>query len=99
MGERIGGNNMKIIIDSSNIMRDAWASLVQVEKGDPAVRMVKDGRDWYQHWPAGKYLIWEQMNRERALSAYSEVSDQFVAKLIKMETIDEAYEAMRRYTI
>ena len=89
---------MKVIIDSSNIMRNAWASLVQIEKGDPAVRMVKDGRDWYQHWPTGKYLIWEQMNKAGALSWYSEVSDDFVMKLLNMKTIDDAYEAMRRYT-
>lgn len=87
---------MKVIIDSSNIMRDAWASLVQIESGDPAVRMVADGRDWYQRWPAGKYLIWEQMNRSGALSAYSEVSDRFVGMLLSM-SIDEAYHAMRRY--
>lgn len=88
---------MKVIIDSSNIMRDAWASLVQIEEGDEAVRMVADGRDWYQTWPAGKYLIWEQMNRSRAPSAYSEVSDSFVAKLLRMR-IEEAYQAMRRHT-
>ena len=91
------GEKMKIIIDSSDIMRDAWASLVRIEEGDPAVRMVADGRDWPQHWPAGKYLIWEQMNRSGAISAYSEVSDRFVEKLLSMP-IDEAYRAMRRYT-
>ena len=89
---------MRIIIDSSNIMRAAWASLVRVEEGDPAVRMVKDGREWYRRWPAGKYLIWEQLNQSGAPSAYSEVSDGFVKKLIGMDTIDEAYHAMRRYT-
>lgn len=88
---------MKVIIDSSNIMREAWASLVQIEKNDEAVRMVADGRDWYQKWPAGKYLIWEQMNRSGAISAYSEVSDRFVEKLLSMD-IDGAYQAMRRYT-
>lgn len=88
---------MKTVIDSSDKMRDAWASLVQTEEGDDAVRMVADGRDWYQHWPAGKYLIWEQMNRSGAPSAYSEVSPDFVAKLLAMETIEEAYQAMRRY--
>ena len=54
---------MKVVIDSSDKMRVAWASLVQIEEGDEAVRMVADGREWWQHWPAGKYLIWEQMNR------------------------------------
>lgn len=88
---------MKVIIDSSNVMRDAWASLVQIEEGDEAVRMYADGREWYQRWPAGKYLIWEQMSRSGAPSAYTEVSDRFVAKLLAMESIEEAYQAMRRY--
>lgn len=89
---------MKVVIDSSDKMRDAWTSLVQIEDGDPAVRMVKDGRDWWQKWPAGKYLIWEQLNRSGAPSAYSEVSDRFVEKLLEMDSIEEAYQAMRRYT-
>ena len=89
---------MRVVIDSSNVMRDAWASLVRIEEGDPAVRMVKDGSDWYQKWPAGKYLIWEQMNRSMAPSAYSEVSPSFVEKLLAMDSIEEAYHAMRRYT-
>lgn len=88
---------MKIIIDSSNKMRVAWASLVEIEEGDGAVRMCADGRDWYQKWPAGKKLIWEQINQQGAPSAYSEVSENFVKKLLAMD-IDEAYEAMRRYT-
>ena len=88
---------MKVIIDSSNIMRDAWASIVLTEEGDEAVRMVSDGCDWYQKWPAGKYLIWEQINQSGAPSAYSEVSDSFLARLLKMST-EEAYQAMRRYT-
>lgn len=89
---------MKVIIDSSDKMRDAWASLVQTETDDPAVRMVADGQDWYQRWPAGKYLIWEQINQSGAPSAYSDVSESFVEKLLKMDTIEEAYHAMRRYT-
>lgn len=88
---------MKVVIDSSDKMRDAWASLVQIEEGDEAVRMVADGREWWQHWPAGKYLIWEQMNRSGAPSAYSEVSPKMVEKLLTMD-IEEAYQAMRRYT-
>jgi hypothetical protein len=88
---------MKKIIGSDDEMRDEWVDLVQVEAGDPAVRMVENCHDWFQHWPEGKYLICAQRNNTGAIISYFDVSQSFVEKLLKMETIEGQYQAMRRY--
>ena len=89
---------MKDVINSSNKMRDEWTNLIRVENGDKAFRMVEDGRDWYQHWPEGTYLIEGQMNRQGAPHWYVKISEKYAEKLMGME-IDEAVEAMRRRTV
>jgi len=87
---------MEKVINSTNQMRDSWTNLVRVEAADEAFRMVEDGRDWYQHWPEGTYLIEGQMNRSMALKWYVKISAKAAQKFMAMD-IDEAYEAMRRY--
>lgn len=87
---------MRDVINSSNKMRAEWTNLIQVERDDKAFRMVEDGREWFQHWPEGTYLIEGQMNRQGAIHWYQKISEKFAQQLMTME-IDEAVEAMRRH--
>ena len=87
---------MKTIINSSDLgMLHHWTNLVQIEEGDKAVRMVKDGQDWFQHPPVGTYLIETQLNQQGAIHAYFKISDKKAEKFIAMTT-EQAVAAMER---
>lgn len=87
---------MKTIINSSEIgMLSHWTNLVQVEEGDKAVRMVEDCQDWFQHHPAGTYLIETQVNQQGAIRAYHKISAEKAKKFLTMP-IREAVEAMEK---
>lgn len=85
---------MKTIINSSDLgMLSHWTNLVQAEAGDKAVRMVEDGQDWYQHHPAGIYLIEAQVNQQGAIHAYFKISAKKAEKFMAMP-IEQAVAAM-----
>ena len=87
---------MKTLINSSEIgMLSHWTDLVQVEEGDKAVRVVEDGQDWFQHHPAGTYLIETQDNRQGAIHAYYKISAERAEKFMSMP-IEQAVRAMER---
>lgn len=87
---------MKTIINSSNVMRDGFTNLVQVEEGDSAVRMVDGQTDWFQHNVPGTYLIEYFSNTMGSIKSYFKINPQFAEKLINM-SIDEAYKAMSEF--
>lgn len=85
---------MKTIINSSDIgMLRHWTNLVQVEDGDKAVRMVDGCQDWFQHHPAGTYLIETQVNQQAAIRAYHKISAEKAEKFLAMP-VREAVKAM-----
>lgn len=87
---------MKILINSSNKQRDEWINLIGVEENDNAFRMVKNGRDWFQHHKHGTHLIEIQRNREHAMRWYVKITAEFAKRLLKMET-EHAINTMEKY--
>jgi hypothetical protein len=87
---------MKIIINSSNVMRNSFTNLVQIEDGDGAVRMVDGQTDWFQHHVSDTYLIEHFLNQQRSIKSYVKINAQFAEKLMEM-SIDEAYRTMNEY--
>lgn len=73
---------MKTIVNSDNKMRNHWTNLVQVEAGDKAYRMIENCREWFQHHPAGTYLVESQVNDMGAVISYAKVSEAFALKAI-----------------
>lgn len=79
---------MKIIVNSDDKMRRAWTNLVQVESTDKALRMVENCREWFQHHPAGTYLVESQVNTIGAKVSYAKVSEKFAQKVMAAAEMD-----------
>ena len=87
---------MKNIKSTDDEMRDDFAFLVQIEKGDNAVATTDGSVARFKRFPAGTYLIEMFANRTGSQKFYYPCPESFAKKLIGMNA-DEAYDAMNRY--
>lgn len=84
---------MKIIINSSNKMRDRWIDLVQVESKDRKFKFTDGSCSWYEKVKPGTYLVRTQSNRSGAPIFYHNIN-QSLAEKLQLLSIDLAYEIM-----
>jgi hypothetical protein len=87
---------MKTIKSTDDVMRDDFASLMQVEEGDGAVATNDGSVVRYKRFSVGTYLIEMFANRTGSQKFYYPCSESFAEKLMGMDA-DQAYDAMNRY--
>ena len=87
---------MRTIKSTDSRMRDDFASLVQVDRGDKALATNDGSVTRHRHFQAGTYLIEMFANRTGSTKFYYPCSESFAEKLIDMDA-DRAYNAMNRY--
>jgi len=87
---------MKIIVRTDNVMRDDFASLVQVERGDGALATNDGSVTRFERFPVGTYLIEMYANRTGSQKFYYPCPIGF-EKALRAMSQDDAYEAMNIY--
>ncbi|HEY5585695.1 MAG TPA: hypothetical protein VIK78_14565 [Ruminiclostridium sp.] len=85
---------MKILINSSNVIRDNWTNLVVSEKNDK-IHCNNGHIDWYEGTTAGQYYIESQVNKSNAPVWHKRITDEQANELMKMD-IEDSIDKMAR---